>query len=60
MWQDLLRAVALVMIIEGVLPFLSPGFLRDALARFQEMDDRALRAAGLVSMLIGLGLLYAV
>ncbi len=60
MWQDLLRAVALVMIIEGMLPFLNPRFLRDAMTRFQEMDDRALRIAGLVSMLIGLGLLYAV
>ncbi len=59
MWEDLLRAVALMMVIEGILPFLNPMLLRDAMDRLQEMDDRTLRIMGLLSMLIGVGFLYA-
>lgn len=60
MWDDLFRALALMMIIEGMLPFLSPGMMRDAMSRMVEMDNRALRIAGLFSMIIGLAFLYAV
>ena len=60
MWQDLLVALALVMVIEGILPFLSPTRLRRTLLAMAEFDDRTLRLFGLVSMLLGLGLLYLV
>ncbi|HEC29088.1 MAG TPA: DUF2065 domain-containing protein [Gammaproteobacteria bacterium] len=55
-----LAALALVMVIEGVLPFLSPGTMRNYMAQMVQMDDRTLRITGLVSMLVGLGLLYLV
>ncbi|MDA1107583.1 MAG: DUF2065 domain-containing protein [Proteobacteria bacterium] len=60
MWDSLAAAIALLLIIEGILPFLSPAGLRMTLTRMTQMDDRALRIGGLVSMLLGLGLLYFV
>jgi uncharacterized protein YjeT (DUF2065 family) len=60
MWNDLLAAVALVLVFEGVMPFLNPGGLRQTLARIAELPDRSLRIAGLVSMTAGAILLYVV
>ena len=60
MWHDLLVAFALLFVIEGVWPFLSPGGLRRALLLMTEQDDHSLRIAGLVSMLVGVILLYLV
>jgi uncharacterized protein YjeT (DUF2065 family) len=59
-WNDLLAALALVMVIEGLIPFASPGTLRRMLATLAQLDDRALRIAGLVSMICGLVMLYVV
>lgn len=58
MWEDLGRALCLVLIIEGILPFLCPGRWRQAVAMLAEVDDRQLRIMGLVTMLAGVGLLY--
>ena len=58
MWHDLLVALALVFVIEGIWPFLSPDGLRQAMLAIAELDDRALRIAGLVSMVSGVALLY--
>jgi len=60
MWHDLLVALSLVLVIEGVWPFLNPGGLRRALLLMAGQDDGSLRNAGLVSMLVGVGLLYLV
>lgn len=60
MWQDLLVALALLLVIEGIWPFLSPGGMRRALLAVADQDDRALRIAGLVSMVLGVVLLYLV
>jgi uncharacterized protein YjeT (DUF2065 family) len=57
-WNDLLAALALVFVIEGMLPFLNPQSLRRMLVTVAQMDDRALRVTGLVSMACGLLLLY--
>lgn len=58
MWADLLSAAALMLVIEGVLPFLNPNGLRNALVMLAQMNDRQLRFAGLSSMLLGVLLLY--
>ena len=58
MWQELLVAVALMLVIEGILPFLSPTTMRGILLRMLEMDDKSLRISGLMSMLIGVIMLY--
>lgn len=60
MWQDLLAALALVLVIEGLLPFWKPRALRQALELLAQLDDRSIRIAGLASMLAGLLLLYLV
>jgi uncharacterized protein YjeT (DUF2065 family) len=57
-WNDLLAALALVFVIEGILPFLNPKSLRHMMIAAAQLDDRTLRVAGFVSMLCGLLLLY--
>lgn len=56
--KDFLSALALLLVIEGLLPFASPGGLRRALAQMANLDDRTLRLGGLISMALGVGLLY--
>ena len=58
MGNILLTALALMLIIEGLLPFLVPGFWRAAFRRITEMSDGQLRFIGLTSMLAGLLLLF--
>jgi len=53
-----LMALALMLIIEGVLPFLAPSLWRDTFRRITQMSDGQIRFFGLTSMLIGLLLLF--
>lgn len=57
-WGDLGVAIALVLVIEGVMPFLAPASLRRTLTTMAAMPDRSLRSVGAISMVIGLVLLY--
>ena len=57
-WSVLPVAIALVLIIEGMLPFISPNRWRNMLAIVAQMDDRVIRNIGLGSMLCGVLLLY--
>ncbi|OYU93395.1 MAG: DUF2065 domain-containing protein [Burkholderiales bacterium PBB5] len=50
-------AVALVLVFEGLLPFLSPGTWRQVFERMQKLSDGQIRFMGLSSMLVGLLLL---
>ena len=54
----ILTAFALVLIIEGVLPFLLPSLWREAFRRLTEMTDGQVRFLGLSSMVAGVLLLY--
>lgn len=54
----LLAAVGLMLVLEGMLPFLAPAIWRQAFLRIVEMSDGQLRFVGLGSMLGGLLLLY--
>ena len=54
----LLGALALMLVVEGLLPFLSPGAWRAAFERATRMSDGQIRFFGLSSMLIGMLLLY--
>ncbi len=56
--HDLLVAFALLLVVEGVWPFLSPPSFRRVLLMVAGEADRALRITGLVSMVLGVGLLY--
>ena len=58
MGKILLTALALMLIIEGLLPFLLPAFWRETFRRLTEISDGQLRFIGLSSMLAGLLLLF--
>ncbi|WP_163831752.1 DUF2065 domain-containing protein [Spartinivicinus ruber] len=59
-WHELLVAFCLMLVIEGIIPFLYPNRWRDLVAKLATFEDRQLRLAGLISMLVGTGLLYLV
>lgn len=59
-WADLLGALALLLVIEGLLPFANPAGMKRALARLLAVGDRELRVAGLLTMLTGLALLFLI
>jgi uncharacterized protein YjeT (DUF2065 family) len=52
--------VAILLVIEGILPFLSPSRSRRVFEQMSRLEDRELRVAGLLGMLVGLGLLFYV
>jgi uncharacterized protein YjeT (DUF2065 family) len=58
--QDLWAALALLMIIEGIFPFLSPQKFRETMRKLTDIDDNSMRTAGIISMIAGLVLLYLV
>jgi uncharacterized protein len=58
--QLLLTAVALMLVFEGILPFLAPGVWRETFRKLTEMSDGQIRFIGLTSMLIGLIILFFV
>lgn len=58
MWHDLWVATALLLVLEGILPFLSPEAMRRVLNMAAQLDDRTLRFSGLTSMVLGILLLY--
>ena len=60
MWQNILTAFALYLIIEGMIPFVGPDFFRRTVARLAELNDNHLRATGLTIMVTGLLLLFVV
>ena len=57
-WRELLIAFCLMLILEGIVPFLYPQRWRLLVKRLAEIDNNKLRIMGLVSMLVGTGLLY--
>jgi uncharacterized protein YjeT (DUF2065 family) len=60
MWQDLMAAMALVFVLEGILPFLNPRRYRLMMTELLGLGDRGLRTLGLLSMIAGLFTLYLV
>jgi uncharacterized protein YjeT (DUF2065 family) len=60
MWHDLWVAMALLLVLEGVWPFLSPDSMRQMLIVIAQQDNRSLRISGLISMVCGVLLLYLV
>lgn len=59
-WQHLWIAISLVLVIEGILPFLYPERWRRLVAQMAMIDNRSMRIIGLISMLCGIGLLLLV
>jgi len=55
--STLLTAIALMLVIEGLLPFLAPATWRETFQRIIQMSDGQIRFIGLSAMLLGLVLL---
>lgn len=54
MSETLWTALALVLVVEGVLPFAAPRAWRDTFRRLIELSDGQIRFVGLVSIAVGL------
>ena len=60
MWHDLAIACCLILVIEGIMPFLYPSAWRSMVLAVSRIDDRSLRIAGLCAMVSGTLLLYLI
>ncbi|MFN3163532.1 MAG: DUF2065 domain-containing protein [Pseudohongiellaceae bacterium] len=60
MWHDLAVAFCLMLVIEGILPFLAPNRWRRMLMTLDQIDDNTMRWIGLASMLTGTVLLLII
>jgi len=60
MWQELLTAFALLLVLEGIMPFVNPEGLKRMLSLVAQMGNTLLRLAGISSMLLGVIILYLV
>ena len=60
MLHELAVAFCLMLVIEGMLPFVAPGRWRRMLEAVEQIDDKTLRLVGLASMLAGTALLYVI
>ena len=59
-WTDLLAALAIVCIIEGIVPFMNPAGMKRLLSKLSAMEERELRLGGFFSILVGLAILFLV
>ncbi len=59
-WTEVLTAFALVLVIEGMLPFISPSRYRRMVAEVTRLGDNTIRNIGLIVMIIGIVLLFIV
>ena len=59
-WTEILTALALVFVLDGILPFVSPGRYEPVVAQIIRLSDNQLRMFGLSAMIIGLLLLFVV
>lgn len=59
-WTEILTAIALLMIIEGMLPFVAPDRYKQLVAQIAQLGDNQLRTFGLVAMIAGLLLLFLI
>ncbi len=57
-WADLWAALALVLVLEGLIPFVSPRGYKNMVQQMAAMPAQSLRGIGLALMIVGLLLLY--
>lgn len=58
MFYSFIAAIGFLLIFEGLLPFAAPRFWRHLVQTMAQRPDRALRITGLISMFIGLVILF--
>ena len=59
-WRDLLTALCLALVIEGLLPFAAPHRWKEAMRQMASVDNTVLRGVGFAAMAAGTVLLYFV
>ena len=59
-WSEILTAIALLFVIEGMLPFVRPSRYKQLVAQIIRLSDGQLRTYGLTAMIAGLLLLFIV
>jgi uncharacterized protein YjeT (DUF2065 family) len=57
LWDSLLAAIALVLILEGLLPLISPTKWREMFSQLLQLQDGQIRFFGLGTVLLGVFLL---
>ena len=57
LWDSLLAAIALVLILEGLLPLISPTKWREIFSQLLQLQDGQIRFFGLGTVLLGVFLL---
>ncbi len=57
-WGDLWAALALALVLEGIMPVASPTFFRQRLIEVVQLSNSAIRVLGLLSLIGGALLLY--
>ena len=60
MIEKLVIAACLMLVLEGMMPFIAPTSWRQMMLKIVTMNDSSIRVMGLISMLLGVGLLYIV
>ena len=58
MGRTLILAFALMLVLEGIIPFVAPAAWRDTFARLIRLADGQIRFFGLGSMLLGLVIVF--
>jgi uncharacterized protein len=59
-WNDLFAALALVLVIEGLLPFINPRSYKSTMVQMSSFPEKTIRMIGLGSMIAGVIFLYIV
>lgn len=57
-WTTFGAAIALMLIFEGITPFIAPARWREVMQAASQLDNRGIRILGLVSMVVGVIALY--
>jgi len=60
MWKELFIAFALLLVIEGIMPFINPNAWRKALETTSKLNNNTVRLIGFLSMMSGVILLYLI
>ncbi len=58
MWQELFSALALVLILEGLFPFIAPRAYRRVMLSMVQQHEKVLRTGGFIMMILGVIFLY--
>ncbi|MBV1876203.1 MAG: DUF2065 domain-containing protein [Pseudomonadales bacterium] len=60
MWHEIGVALCLVLVIEGIVPFLYPARWKKMIVIAAQVDDSSMRLIGFASMMLGTGILYII